>query len=236
MMNSSTEDKSTESNPQSNPITVALVDDHPLVRHALRNLIESNSSMKIVAEAGNGNEAILIADKFKPDVMIMDIGMPVMNGLEATRKIKAQHPNIAVLVLTVHTDKEHILGIFEAGAAGYLTKVVFGQDIIKAIQAVVSGEAVLTQSILQQILTMVKRETKLPNEVKDYNLTPREIEILKLASKGWSNKNIALKLNLTESTIKSYFVAIFTKMNVGSRTEAVICGLKSGLMNLSDLE
>jgi len=217
-------------------VKILIVDDHPLVRHALRNLIEHHPNMEVIAEACNGEEAVTKANELLPDVVVMDIGMPVMNGLEATRQIKADHPGIAILVLTVHTDKEHILGILEAGAAGYLTKVAFDDDILCAIQAIATGEAVLTPSILQQILSSHAGETeKVQTLPIVYNLSSREILILKLAAQGLSNKNIATKLNLSEGTIKSYLVAIFSKLNVSSRTEAVITGLKAGFINISDL-
>lgn len=219
-----------------NLITILLVDDHPLVRHALKNLIEPQEDMKVIGEAGNGEEAIALVGKLLPNVIIMDIGMPVVNGLEATRRIKAQYPNIAILVLTVHTDKEHVIGILEAGAAGYLTKVVFGDDIIRAIRAIAAGEAVLTPSILQDILKYVHREPAKPVIADAGNLTAREIYILKLAAKGLSNKNIAANLTLSECTVKSYLVDIFAKINVSSRTEAVMTGLKAGFITINDLE
>ena len=224
-------------NEAQNKIKILVVDDHPLVRQALSSLIQMQSDMEVVGEACNGEEAIAQVGNQRPDIVIMDIGMPVMNGLEATRNIKARYPDIAILVLTVHTDKEHVLGILEAGAAGYLTKVVFGNDVVRAIQAIAAGEAVLTPVILQQILSSVihqnieKVSTKSPS-----NLTPREIFILKLAAKGLSNKNIAVQLNLSERTVKSYLVDIFSKIHVSSRTEAVITGLKAGFISLSDLE
>lgn len=217
-------------------VSILIADDHPLVRNALKSLISTNPSMKIIGEASNGEEAVTLADKLRPDVIIMDIGMPVMNGLEATRQIKANHPNISILVLTVHTDKEHVLGILEAGAAGYLTKVAFDDDILCAIKAIATGEAVLTPSILQQILGSHTGEAvKTPSAPIVQNLSSREILILKLAAKGLSNKNIASELNLSEGTIKSYLVDIFSKINVSSRTEAVITGLKAGFINLDDL-
>jgi DNA-binding NarL/FixJ family response regulator len=217
-------------------ITILLADDHPLVRHALKNLIEPQADMKVIGEAANGQQAIALAGELLPNVIIMDIGMPEVNGLEATRQIKAQNPNIAILVLTVHTDKEHVIGILEAGAAGYLTKVVFGDDIIRAIRAIAAGEAVLTPSILQEILKYVHPERTKPSPVGTCNLTAREIYILKQAAKGLSNKNIAANLNLSECTVKSYLVDIFSKINVSSRTEAVMTGLKAGFITISDLE
>jgi DNA-binding NarL/FixJ family response regulator len=217
-------------------INILIVDDHPLVRHALKSLIATNANMRVIGEAGNGEEALNLADTLLPDMIIMDIGMPVMNGLEATRQIKARHPNIAILVLTVHTDKEHVFGILEAGAAGYLTKFAFDDDILCAIQSIATGEAVLTPSILQQILITHTEETSESQVLPGLNeLSPREIMVLKLAAKGLSNKNIASKINLSEGTVKSYLVDIFSKLKVSSRTEAVITGLKAGFITLNDL-
>jgi NarL family two-component system response regulator LiaR len=217
-------------------IKILIADDHPLVREALKNAIEDQSDMKVVAEASNGKEAIELAIKHVPDVIIMDIGMPEMDGLEATRKIKGQCPNIAILVLTVHTDQEHVLGILKSGAAGYLTKVALGYDVINSIRVIMSGETVLAPSIMQQILSSVSPEPAKPVVVEaTTGLTSREILVLKLAAKGLSNKSISSTLNLSEFTIKHYLKDIFTKINVSSRTEAVMVGLKAGFIKLSDL-
>jgi two-component system, NarL family, response regulator LiaR len=218
-------------------IRIMVVDDHPLVRQALKTLIESQDDMKVIAEASNGKDAINLVEKLHPNVLIMDIGMPVMNGLEATKIIKSKYPNVAILVLTVHTDKEHIIGILEAGAAGYLTKVVFGDDVIRAIQAVMAGEAILSPSILQQLVQLLPKEPDKPIQLNSgENLTLREQTILKLAAKGKSNKDIALELDLSVRTVKSHLADIFSKIGVSSRTEAVVTGLRAGFLSLNDLE
>lgn len=222
---------------QKEVIRILVADDHPLMRHALINFLEKQPDFKVIAEAENGEEAMKRALDLVPDVVIMDISMPVMNGLEATRQIKAKHPQIAILVLTVHTDSEHVLSILETGAAGYLTKSVFGNEIINSIRSVMAGEAVLTPSILQQIVKKVPRKVDKPVTMEVHKTpTPRELEILKLAASGRNNKDIALQLNVSVRTVKSYLADIFSKLGVGSRTEAVMAGLRSGLLNMDDVE
>jgi two-component system, NarL family, response regulator LiaR len=217
-------------------IAIMLADDHPFIRQALKILLESEPDMKIVAEASNGVEAVEMASRMQPDVIIMDIGMPIMNGLEATRRIKEICPDVAILVLTVFTDNQHVVGILNAGAAGYLTKEVFGDDVIKAIRAIVAGEAVLTTSILHQIIKSMPPLSAPPQPLPPpKNLTSRELMILKLMAKGMANKDIASELSINLRTIKAYLTAIFHKLGVSSRTEAVVNGLKSGLLTINDL-
>jgi two-component system, NarL family, response regulator LiaR len=218
-------------------IRILMADDHPLLRKALRDILVQQVDFEIVAEAGDGEEAVRKAGETLPDVVIMDISMPVLNGLEATRQIKTKFPSIAVLVLTVHSDNEHILGILDSGAAGYLTKSVFDNEVVAAIRAVVAGETVLAAPIFQQILKHALRYTSktLVLDGKE-KLTVREMEILKLAAKGISNKEIASTLNLSLRTVKGYMVDVFSKLHVSSRTEAVITGLRAGLLTLDDIE
>jgi two-component system, NarL family, response regulator LiaR len=224
---------------QANPqvISIMLADDHPFIRQALKILMESEPDMKIIAEASNGQEAVELAVKFHPDVVIMDIGMPVMNGLEATRQIKEKCPDVAILVLTVFTDNQHVLGILNAGAAGYLTKEVFGDEVIRAIRAIIAGEAVLTPSILHQIIeSMPQPVTKSQVLTFGRNFNTRELTILKLIAKGMCNKDIASELNINIRTVKGSLTTIFNKLGVSSRTESVVTGLKSGLLTINDLE
>jgi two-component system, NarL family, response regulator LiaR len=223
---------------QSSPriISIMLADDHPFIRQALKILLESEPDMKIIAEASNGLEAVELATKFHPDVVIMDIGMPVMNGLEATRQIKEKCPDVAILVLTIFTDNQHVLGILNAGAAGYLTKEVFGDEVIRAIRAIIAGEAVLTPSILHQIIESMPQPTDKP-QVATFgrSFTARELTILKLIAKGMCNKDIASELNINIRTVKGNLTTVFNKLGVSSRTESVVTGLKSGLLTISDL-
>lgn len=222
---------------QSAKTTILLADDHPLLRKALRDLLEKEGDFKIVAEAGDGEEAVKHATETVPDVVIMDISMPNLTGLEATRQIKAAHPNMAVLVLTVHSDDESIVEILQAGAAGYLVKSVFGDEVVQAIRAVASGDMVLSPSIGLRLLKYAARYPTKPVLLKaGEKLSTRELEILKLTAQGMTNKDIASTLGLNLRTVKGHLTNIFSKLRVGSRTEAIITSLRAGFLSLEDLQ
>jgi DNA-binding NarL/FixJ family response regulator len=221
---------------QPKKISVLLADDHPLMRKALRVTLESEPGIAIVGEAADGQEAVEMAGRLKPDLVIMDVTMPHLNGIEATRKIKGNNPDIAVLALTVHDDTEHIMGMLDAGAAGYVTKSIFDKELVRSVKAVVSGETVIGPPVLKEVLQHALKYMGKPEPVKTKNkLSTRDLEILKLAAKGLNNKNIALELNLSPLTVKVYMVEIFSKLNVASRTEAVITALKTGLLTIDDI-
>jgi two-component system, NarL family, response regulator LiaR len=217
--------------------TILIVDDHPLVRQALVTLLGSQPDFRVVGEASDGEEAIQMVNQIHPDIVIMDITMPKLNGLAATRQINSRFPDINILALTVHSDSEHILGIFEAGASGYLTKSVFGNEVISAIRSVMAGDSVLSRQILKQILEINFQQISKPRELAPgFSLTSRELEIFKMAARGMSNKDIAQKLSLSLQTVKGYLVSIFSKLQVSSRTEAVMLALRTGILTLKDLE
>ena len=228
---------STASLGDSNKTRILLADDHPLLRQSIRSVLEQEGDLVIVGEACDGEEAIRLADELRPDVILMDIAMPKLDGLEATRRIKASHPDIAVLVLTIHSDDQHIIGILEAGAAGYLTKSVFGEEVVQAVRGVVAGEMVLSPAIGQRLIKQAARyPTKaVPLEIGE-KLSIRELEIIKLAALGMSNKNIAVELGITLRTVKGHLSEVFSKLNVGSRTEAVIAGLRAGFISIDDIQ
>ena len=222
---------------QDRKTSILIADDHPLFRKAVRDILEKQPDIELVFEAGDGEEAIELVAQTSPDVIIMDISMPQINGLEATRRIKAQFPDIAVLILTVHNDMEHILSILDAGASGYLTKSASISEVVAAVRAIIAGETVITTQVFKQVLKHTMRypikPITLPGEV---TLTARELEVFKLAGEGLTNKDIALKLNLSLRTIKGYMVEILSKLNAKSRTEAVIIGLRKGLITSDNIE
>ena len=216
---------------------IMLADDHPLLREALRNVLEKQPDFEIIAEARDGEEAVKLAAKLIPDIVIMDISMPRLNGLEATKQIKANCPRIAVLILTVHDDSEHILGLLQAGASGYLTKGAYGDEVINAVRALVYGETVLSAAVSREILKYAFRHITKPLNLDLGNkLTARDVEILRLLTKGISNKDIAFRMGLSLRTVKGYLSDLFLKLNVASRTEAVIVGLRKGILTPEDIE
>jgi NarL family two-component system response regulator LiaR len=222
---------------ESQKIAILLADDHPLLLQALKGLLEKEDDFEIVAEAGDGEEAARLATELKPDVVIMDISMPRLDGLKATRRIKEAYPEIAVLALTVHNDDQSILEILQAGAAGYLVKSIFGEELVQAIRAVATGDMVLSPSIGQRLLKQAARYPTKPVLLEGgEKLSTRELEILKLTAKGMMNKDIALSLGLELRTVKGYLSNIFSKLRVGSRTEAVITGLRAGYLSLDDIK
>ena len=222
---------------KTNKTTILLADDHPLFRQSVRSVLEKEPDFQVIGEAADGEETISLADELRPNVVLMDITMPGLDGLEATRQIKASHPDIAVLVLTIHSDEQHVIEILEAGAAGYLTKSVFGEEVVQSIRAVVSGEMVLSSSVGQQLLKKAARyPTKAAPLPAGEKLSVRELEIIRLAAHGMSNKSIAAELGLTTRTVKGHLANVFSKLNVSSRTEAVITGLRMGLLSVEDIQ
>jgi NarL family two-component system response regulator LiaR len=218
-----------------NRLTVLIADDHPLVRDALRQALDTEEDMEIVAEADDGEEAVRLASELKPDVAVMDIVMPRLNGIEATRKIKEVAPDIAILILTAYDDDEYVMGLLDAGAAGYLLKSARGRDLAGAIRAIKSGESVLHPKIIAKLLK--RAMVAPPEEHKPANiLSERESEVLRLVALGMSNRDIAERLFLSERTIKAHLTNIFNKFNVASRSEAIVKGLQWGLVTLESTE
>jgi NarL family two-component system response regulator LiaR len=217
-------------------IKVIIADDHVLFREGTRNLIEQEKDLEVVGEASDGEEAVELVTRLSPHVALMDIAMPKVNGVEATRQIKARQPSTAVLILTAYDNDQYILALLEAGAAGYLLKNVSGKELVNAIRAVYAGEAVLHPTIAQKVFSRFGTAEGQPSELAQLaELSERELEILRLAARGLSNQDIAEKLFLSRRTVQAHLGNIFRKMDVGSRTEAVLQALRKGWLGLDDL-
>jgi DNA-binding NarL/FixJ family response regulator len=216
-------------------ITILLAEDHVIVRESIRQSLERNSNFKVVGEANDGEEAVRMAQELQPEVIIMDVSMPKLNGIEATKQIKAQQPSVAILILTAYDYEQYIFPVLSAGAAGYLLKDINSKELINAIETIHRGESVLHPTVAQKVLERFKRTGERPGEEVSKILTDQEITVLKMAAKGMSNKIIADDLCVSIRTVESHLASIFTKLGVGSRTEAVIQALKQGWFTLEEL-
>jgi NarL family two-component system response regulator LiaR len=217
-------------------IRIILGEDHLITRQGIRRLLEDEKGLSIVGEASNGEEVIALVNELKPDVVVMDIAMPKLNGIEATRQVKLINPRTGVLILSAYDDDEYVFALLKAGAAGYLLKSVGGDELVNAIKAIHKGEPVLAPSIAKKVLNYFKLPDKVPEmEEAEERLSDRELDIIKLAARGLTNKEIADELHLSYRTIEGHLRDIFNKLGVGSRTEAVLHGLKKGWLTLEEL-
>ena len=217
-------------------IKILIADDHAVVRDGTRKILEHEADMDVVAEAADGAEAIKLAGTTKPDVAIIDIAMPGVDGIEATRQIKSLYPTVAVLILSAYDDDQFVFSLLEAGAAGYLLKSVRGRELIDAVRQVYAGESVLHPAIARKVLNrFVPAASKQSGQKSAEMLSDREIEVLKYATRGLSNQDIADELCLSLRTVQAHLGHIFNKLKVSSRTEAVVHALKEGWVTLEDI-
>ena len=215
---------------ESGKIKIIIADDHPVVREGLSAMLAREEDILVVAEAKDGREAVKMASKHSPDIVLMDLRMPEMDGVEAIRHLKEQNPEIQVIILTTYDDDEDIFRGIEAGARAYLLKDAPREELFKAIRAVSRGESLIDPSITGRVLD---RLTKLSQQVQTPEiLSDRELEVLTLIARGTSNKEIADTLTISESTVKTHIQSIFHKLEVNDRTEAVTEALKRGIIRL----
>jgi DNA-binding NarL/FixJ family response regulator len=209
-------------------IRVLIADDHPMFRKGLRGLLESVSGIEVVGEAIDGDEAIGLTEHLQPDVVLMDINMPGVNGIEATRRILHVDPSVGVLVLTMYEDDDSVFAAMRAGARGYLLKGVDQVEVLRAINAVSSGEAIFSPSIARRLIHYFSTLEQTTSPVFP-ELTDREREILILIAQGHTNSAIAEKLVLSPKTVRNHVSTIFSKLQVASRAEAIIRARDAGL-------
>lgn len=213
--------------------SVLLVDDHKAFREGLARLLGEEGDLDITGEAGDGLEAVEMAKSLSPDVVIIDVSMPNMNGLDAIKEIVADSPRTKVIVLSAYSYQSYVVPAMEAGASGYLIKTVGGKEIAAAVRSVHSGQTVLGSAVSAQVL----RGRSAPSGPgPQCRLQPRELEVLRLVALGMGNKQIADKLGIGERTVQTHLRNILAKLEAGSRTEAAIIALQKGLIALGDLQ
>jgi NarL family two-component system response regulator LiaR len=215
-------------------IRVYITDDHHIVRRGIKQLLETEAGIEVVGEATNGSEAVVDMDNLKPDIVLMDLVMPVMDGIEAIRQIKAGHPSIQILVLTSFATDDKVFPAIKAGALGYLIKDTSPEELVHAIRQVHQGQLTLHPSIAQKLLKELALTSEQPPSPDP--LTEREVDVLKLIARGLNNQEIADTLVVSIATVYTHVSKILDKLHLASRTQAALYALREGLASLYDDE
>jgi two-component system, NarL family, response regulator LiaR len=217
-------------NAEQQPIGVIIADDHEIVRRGLRMTILGEADMNLLGEATNGNEALALVERTRPDVLLLDIHMPELDGIATTTRLRASQPQLAILMLTSYTDDARLYGALRAGASGYLLKEMSGDDLVAAIRGAARGLPQLHPSIARRLM-----ERAVPPEDPLAQLTQRERDVLRLIARGLSNKEIGHSLDLTEQTVKGYVRDMLGKLEVADRTQAALLAVRYGLVSPDDV-
>ena len=213
-----------------NEIRVLLADDHHVLRQGMAQALDAQPDMRVVAQAGNGHEAVALAKQHKPDIALLDINMPVIDGVEAARQLSTVSPNTGIIMLTMYRRDEYVFEAIKAGASGYMLKEVELADLLSAIRSVAQGDAILDPSIAGRVLA----ELRTPSEAtpsKADSLSERDLEVLNLVAQGLSNQAIADELSLAEKTVRNRLSAIFRQLQVENRTQAALYALRKGIID-----
>ncbi len=212
---------------------VLVADDHPMVRDGLRGMLSSERMLEVVGEATNGEEAVRLVQQLRPDLVMMDIRMPDMDGLAATKRIKELYPSVSIIMVTMYDNPDYLLEAISAGAAGYLLKDVSKQELLQTIRTVVEGGSFLNQDLMTRSLQQLAARRNAPTQadMPFEKLTPRELEVLGVLAQGRSNKEIAGELFVSVSTVKTHVEHIIQKLQVSDRTQAAVVAVTKGLLS-----
>lgn len=219
------------------PISIMLADDHTMFRQGIRQILATEPDFVVIGEAGDGEQACLLAEELRPDVLIMDIHMPRMDGVRATRRIMQQSDPPAIVILTMSHQDDYVFEAIKGGARGYFVKDSDASKLINAVRAVAAGETILEPELAQRVLQEFRRMTTggpIPGGMA--SLDDREIDILRGVAQGWTNQEIGEQLGLSEKTIKNQLSVIFNKLHLNNRTQAAIYALRRGLVTLDEIE
>ena len=212
-------------------IRVVVVDDHALPRDGTRQILEARPDLQVVGEANSGEVALALVNQLCPDVVLLDIRLPGMNGIEVARRLTRDHPNVRVLMVSAYDEDEYVRGALEAGAAGYLSKTAPGKELVQAVRAVAGGTNVLQSGLTERLLISSRR----PEHSAD-DLSERELEVLRLLAEGLHNRELAARLGISPRTVDRHCDNIYAKLGVGSRTEAVVRAISTRLLSVGDDE
>lgn len=209
---------------------ILLADDHHIVRAGIRQLLESAKDIQVIAEAGDGEEAQTLIQQHKPDVAVLDIQMPKASGIEVARWVRSHLPEVGVLILTAYDDDPYVMAVLQAGANGFVLKTAKTEDLIQAVRDVYEGQSALGPSITKKLMSNLFKQS---DKTSVEPLTDRELDVLRLAAKGYTNKSIGVQLNISNRTVQGHLAHIFAKLQATSRTEAVMRGVSLGWISQS---
>lgn len=214
----------------SSVIRVVLADDHAVVRKGIREFLEEDPAIRVVGEANNGEEAIALVAREKPNVAVFDIQMPKLNGMDAARRVKQDFPNTRVLMLTAFDEDPYIFAALQAGASGYLLKTASSNELVRAVHAIAAGENALSPAVAKKLVQRAAGGDSKAESVEP--LTERELEVLRLAAKGMGNKQIGVELSISDRTVQGHLANIYAKLHVTTRTEAVLFAVREKWITL----
>lgn len=212
------------------PIAVLLADDHTVVRKGTRDFLQEDRQIEVIAEAADGAEAWRFLVQRQPDVAVLDIRMPEINGIDLTRRIKESYPDVRVLILSAYDDDPYVLAALRAGADGYLLKTAPSSDLLRAVKELAAGRSFLDAEIAPKVIANLASTRQIEP------LSDREVDVLRGVAKGWTNREIGRALSISDRTVQGHLANIFGKLAVNSRTEAVTAGLQHGLLTLEDTQ
>lgn len=216
-------------------IRVVLADDHALVRQGISRFLEESGDITVVAEAGDGERALELVAEHQPDIAVIDIRMPKLSGVDLARRIKAEHPQVKILVLTAYDDDPYIFALLQAGANGYILKTADSTQLIQAVRLIAAGEPALDPTVAKRLLERVASgHVELKGDEVVERPTDRELEVLRLTGKGLTNRAIGLELGISDRTVQGHLAKVYSKLHVNSRTEAVLKAMQQGWIALDD--
>ena len=219
------------------PIKIIIADDHALLRQGIRNVLELEDDLTVIGEAGDGEQAVEQAVELMPDILLLDINMPKMNGLEVIKRVVEKQSKVRIIVLTIHDDENYVIEVIKAGAVGYLLKAIEPGMLVKAIRSVHEGESFIYPTLAKKLFGEISRQhtkhlenIKIAERPKEERLSYREIEVLEMVCKGFSNQEVAKHLFLSEKTVKNHLTNVFRKIGVADRTQAVLYAIKNKIV------
>jgi DNA-binding NarL/FixJ family response regulator len=218
------------------PARLVIADDHELARAGLRAMLSNQRGLELVGEASNGREALLLCRRVQPDLALIDVRMPEMDGLATCRAIKEECPATSIILVTMHANPEYLLEALKAGAAGFVLKDLSQRDLLKAVHGVLRGESILNPEVVARLLQRLASETPTQEEAPGGRLSPREREVLQLLTKGETNREIARQLTVSVSTVKIHVEHILAKLGVSDRTQAAVRAIEMGLLRPTSME